>query len=225
MNINTTTITITFGDQADNNIGMQKYEKCKHVSAGLSIEDLKIAENKFKQSGCECNYVDLAQMLPGEIKIHDKIYDIPNAAILIIRNGINKILEEKENGVNKYTHEDLFNEHIALDYDKKAHMYGRIVNKTARWNLSFDDEDREPDYENKMGRIVAYKNVALTSKIRDELPNWFGDKAIGLVAEANLYYDVVSPHKGGDRGKSYIGYHGDTERNITIGISFLYKNV
>ena len=40
-----------------------------------------------------------------------------------------------------------------------AFIKGRVVNKRARWNLCFADCDQEPDYENKRGRIVDFKNI------------------------------------------------------------------
>lgn len=35
---------------------------------------------------------------------------------------------------------DLFEELVKLQWDQKAFMYGKVVNKHARHNLCFDDE-------------------------------------------------------------------------------------
>jgi len=88
------------------------------------------------------------------------------------------------------TKEDMFREQAALDVDKKAFMKGRVVNKKARWNLCFDDKSREPDYQNKMGRIVALKDVPITKMVSDRFVEFFGPKAANLKGEGNYYYDV-----------------------------------
>jgi hypothetical protein len=38
-------------------------------------------------------------------------------------------------------------EQIKLDWDQKAKMYGRVVNKSARYNLCYNLIPQEPDYE------------------------------------------------------------------------------
>ena len=41
-----------------------------------------------------------------------------------------------------------------------AFIKGRVVNKRANHHhLCFADCDQEPDYENKRGRIVDFKNI------------------------------------------------------------------
>lgn len=39
---------------------------------------------------------------------------------------------------------DLFNEQKNLDWDTKAYMYGRVVNKHARHNLCFGQDSQDP---------------------------------------------------------------------------------
>lgn len=98
---------------------------------------------------------------------------------------------------------------IALDYDKKAFMYGREVQKKARHNLCFGDFDQEPDYGSGKGRVISFARLPVLAHIRKYLPQMFGEKAKDLQAEANLYYDVT---------ECGIGFHGDSERRIVIGI-------
>jgi hypothetical protein len=86
-------------------------------------------------------------------------------------------------------------------------MYGRVVNKTARHNLCFDDFDRECDYDNGKGTIVSFDKVEKTNIIRNNLKYFVGEKGDNLKAEGNYYYDI---------SKTFIGYHGDTERRIVI---------
>ena len=33
-----------------------------------------------------------------------------------------------------------------LQWDKKAKMYGKVVNKHARYNICFGNESQDPDY-------------------------------------------------------------------------------
>lgn len=147
--------------------------------------------------------VDDATPLPLAIK------EVENAYILILRNGVDTLLEN----CSEYTQSDLFNEQCELDLDKKAWMRGRVVNKHARWNLCFDTYDQEPDYENKKGRIVSYSRVPITQLLLNQFSNFFGTKADGLKGEGNYYYD---------RSKCGIGFHGDSERRKVIGVRLGY---
>jgi hypothetical protein len=86
-------------------------------------------------------------------------------------------------------------------------MRGRVVNKHARWNLCFADEDQEPDYEDGKGRIVSWKHIPMMSRIREVIAEWTED--VLLNAEANYYYDI---------SKCGIGFHGDGERKKVVAI-------
>src|SRR5438132_4058821 len=177
------TITLTFGDQAENHVGMKKIGTL--AKEGFSVKELK----KIKET-LECEIVDL------------NFEDLPEAAILILRNGVNKVLKDK-------SVDDLFSEQSVLEVDKKAFMYGRVVNKQARHNLCFNETKQEPDYENKKGRIIAFEDVPITNQLRLNLPEIFGEKTKNLIIEGNYYYDIKT---------CGIGYHGDKERRIVVGV-------
>lgn len=87
-------------------------------------------------------------------------------------------------------------------------MYGRVVNKKARYNLTFDVKSQEPKYEQKMGRIVSFFDVPILLYTKDRISS-INPSFSNLVAEGNYYYDTKS---------TYIGFHGDTERRKVIGI-------
>jgi len=186
------TITITYGDQAENHVGMQKIGSL--APTGFSIEELQQAKERFEALDCKCELVVLNDVLEAKTE---------PAAILIVRNGVSKLLGTK-NGAN-----NMYNEQVDLEWDKKAFMYGRVVNKHARHNLCYGDNNQEPDYANKKGRIVSWNNVPLTNKIRNFFGTYFGEKGTNLTAEGNHYYDVK---------KCYIGLHGDSERKIVIAV-------
>lgn len=84
-------------------------------------------------------------------------------------------------------------------------MYGRVVNKHARYNLCVYNEDQEPDYESGCGRIIDRKNLNILNKLFDKINEIF-DPSLE-VAEMNYYYNI---------DKCGIGYHGDAERKRVI---------
>lgn len=172
------TITVTFGDQAENHVGMQKLGEL--AKEGFTIEDLNEINKKLEHK-TKTEYIILGE----------------GAAILIIKNDILKLSD------------NLYDELSVLDFDKKALMYGRVVNKKARYNLCFADMSQEPAYDKGKGRVIDFQDLPILSKIRKTLPDIFGAKAKKLVAEGNYYHDI---------DKSYIGYHGDTERKKVIAL-------
>jgi hypothetical protein len=190
------TITITFGDQAENHVGMQKLGNGL-APAGFSVGELKDAKKKFESAGCLCQLINLNQNLPAGT-IADE------AAILVIKNAVNTLLTPMA-----LSAKDLAIELIGLDWDKQAKMYGRVVNKRARYNLCFADSSQDPDIAAGKGTVIDFIDVSCTNKIRTILSQFLGYKASDLVAEGNWYYDV---------SKCFLGFHGDVERKIVIAI-------
>lgn len=188
--------TLTFGDVAENHARMQKIGSLHKT--GYSVEKLHSLSDALNSVGIETEYICLNDYWMGEDKVDE-------AGVLIIRKGVQYILDTEDTV-------SLKEEHNGLDVDKMAFMRGRVVNKKARWNLCFDDEDQEPCYEEGKGRIVAYRHLPLTQKIREAIAEWTQDEL--LKAEANYYYDM---------NKCGIGYHGDGERRkvfaVRIGVS------
>lgn len=182
--------TITFSECVENHVGMQKVGQIS--SNGFTIEELEKAMDKLKEDGVECTLVDLT--------LYE--YDTERAAILIIYNGMNvlgspadKLLEEQDNITYDATY-----------YDTRRKS---VLNKRARHNVCFGEEEQEPDMEEGKGTIIAFNNVPLLNNVRKRLSYYLGDKASQLMAEGNKYYD---PNKCG------IGYHGDVERRKVIAL-------
>lgn len=184
------TVTITFGEVCENHAGMQKVgEECE---SGLEFEDLEQAHDYFLSAGYECEIHHLNDLLPEGMEA-DAAY------LLVVRNG-----------ANLFGDADAFlAEQCSLEWDTKALMRGRVVNKQARWNLCYAPESQDPDYGAGKGRIVAFEDVPELERIREKLSVLFGEKAADLYAEGNLYYDTE---------KCYIGWHGDGERKIVIAV-------
>jgi len=188
------TFTLTFCDRAENHAGMQMIGDV--AATGFTYKDLKDARENFINAGYRTKLIKLDKLLPADLNHKD------DASILIVRNGTDCIL-------GNHDKDELFAEQEALDHDKKAFMYGRVVNKHARHNLCFSDNAQEPDYANGKGRVIAFDDVPLTKYLRDNFTKYIPCKCDNLQAEGNYYYDVK---------KCGIGYHGDSERMIVIGV-------
>lgn len=157
-------ITITFGEQVENHIGMQKIGKL--AEKGFNLQDLNKAKLVFEQKGYTCELITL------ECPICDISDYKNNAHLLIVRNGIDCFL-----GTTKNSNKSLFEELISLKWDTKAKMYGRVVNKHARHNLCFDEKEQAPDYANAKGTIISWDTTPLLKKIQLTLPEYLGEKA------------------------------------------------
>jgi len=180
--------TITFGDVAENHAKMQKIGTL-HEN-GYSIEKLQNIQKKLTSFGLETEMVDLNAGFDSSFH---------QAKVLIIRRGAQFILGEETAG--------LIQENDNLTMDKKAKMKGKVVNKVARWNLCFADEDQEPNYEDGKGRVVAWEHIPKIARIRQVISEWTED--VLLNGEANYYYDI---------SKCGIGFHGDGERKKVFAV-------
>lgn len=193
-------ITITFGDQAENHVGMQQFGRL--AETGFDFNDLLNAKNNFESLGAKCKLVCLNDAI-SNIDFDGK-NDLPNAYILVVRNGIDMLLRN-----DKQNTKQLYQELDILDWDKKYYAYGGVKNKIARYNLCFANNSQEPDYENKKGRVISYNNVESLQIVKEKLVDFFGEKSTSLVAEGNRYYNVK---------ECGIGFHGDGERKKVIGL-------
>ena len=185
--------TITFGDVAENHAKMQKIGTLHET--GYSIEKLEHIQQKLQGYGLETVMVDLSSGMRSQF--NGTNFD--SAKVLVIRRGVQFILGEETTG--------LIQENDNLTMDKKALMRGKEVEKRARWNLCFADQDQEPDYKNGKGRVVAWGHIPKISRIREVISEWTED--VLLNGEANYYYDI---------SKCGIGFHGDGERKKVFAV-------
>lgn len=196
----TQTITITFGDVAENNPGMQKIGKL--ADSGFTYQDLLDTENNFIKFSEQCPELKIATEIIN-LNTYNNMEGDP-AYLLIIRNGINMLLyNDNVNADNLYTEQN------NLIPDKKATFRGKVLNKLARHNLCYDEKSQVADYEAGKGTVIAYNTVPLLNIIKTQLPVFFTEKSQNLRAEANYYYN---PDKCG------IGFHGDGERKKVIAL-------
>lgn len=214
-NLRNQTYTITFGDQAENHVGMQKIGKLSNE--GFQLNDLQRAKEWFESRGIVCELINLHEKLspskrnPSLPSTSSSTSSSPlEAYVLVARNGVSAILSNNTSSLSSLSSaNELMNEQFLLPKDTHAFMYGRVVNKHARYNLCFSSFNQEPDYENGKGRVIDYNSVPLLKQIREEWINIIGEKGNNLEAEGNYYYDIT---------KCGIGYHGDTERKKVIAI-------
>lgn len=187
------TITITFGEVAQNHSGMQRIGNT--FDKGLTFEDLTEAKRKFENNNRECELIHLHKLLPNHVVVKHDV----EAYVLVIRNGVKSFVQPWQ----------LFKEQKKLEFDKMVFMRGRVMNKRARWNLCFSDLSQEPDYANRKGRVVCFEDVPHLALVREMLPNYFGEKTRMLLAESNYYYNTL---------KCGVAYHGDSERKVIVAV-------
>jgi len=190
-------ITLTWGDMAENGVGMQQLGKLREVGGGFTVADLEKLATQFEDAAELYRLNDPANEEQAE------------AAVLVIRKGVDLLGSFVEGGEVEGTHERMFAEQKSVPYDKKALMRGQVKNKKARWNMCIDDEAQEADYAAGKGTIVRKSDLPVTMSVVDQFEDLFGEKAAGLKGEGNYYYNID------DCG---IGYHGDAERRIVIAI-------
>jgi hypothetical protein len=190
----TSTMTLTYGDVAENHRGMEKIGNL--AKEGFNIGELEEAKRKFEAKGCKCELIDLNKAIEGTE------YEGESAAILIVRKGIDFL----HDGLSA---DKLFEEQMNLNWDTKAKMYGRVVEKHARSNLCYAEKRQEPEYAEGKGRVVHFDDIPMTKAVREHLGEFLGEKGVNLMAEGNLYHNL---------SKCGIGFHGDTERRIVVGL-------
>lgn len=192
------TFTLTFGDVAENHARMVKHGVM--ADRGFTRDELITTKRWFKSKGATTKLIKLHNYLPDDIS--NEIKKANKAWILVIKNGVNLILNDN-NGATA-----LYDEQNALPKDMKALMYGRVVSKHARHNLCFGDNAIASNYEVGQGTVVAFDDVPLTKRIRETLGTILPSMN-DLQLEGNYYYDVNT---------CGIGWHGDGERFKVVGI-------
>ncbi len=191
-------ITITYSECVENHHSMMKHGLI--AANGITFNDLVAGMKKFEEAGLKCEMHHLNEALI-ETEYDNEAKD---AYLLIIRNGVDFLL--KDIGLTK---SDMMMELTSFDWDTKALMRGKVVNKHARHNVCFAESSQTADFANGKGTIIPFDKVLCTNHIRQKLPNMFGPIADHLLAEGNKYNDVA---------KNGIGFHGDFERKKVIGV-------
>lgn len=190
-------MTITFSECVENQVGMEQIgQKCKR---GFNHSDLVLADLYFKNIGCKTELYYLNDLLYEN--------DADDAHLLVIRNGVNKILENNGSLKNK---NDVFDLLKNIKWDSKYFDTRRqkVLNKNARVNTCFSTFSQEADYINKKGTIHNFKDLDLLNILRNQISK-IGNEFENLNAEGNWYYNLEN---------CGIGMHGDAERLKVLGV-------
>lgn len=184
MNFNNKSIGIFFGEDLEKvDIYKRDIQNGQNINAGFNIADMRIARFLFEQVDCETEFYILNQKIgiPTEV-----------AAVLVIKKGIDKLLEF----VNS-TSDDMFKELSAVKWNKKEIINGKSKNTKNYWNIKMNEltDDININYEKKIPNMIDYNNIPLTHRIRDIIPNFIGDKAKDLEGTGYNYWDVTKTGK------------------------------
>lgn len=196
------TISLTFGDQGENHVGMEKIGNMVEPGEGFTYDDFI----KYKKIFTDHDYIvkiyDLNKLYTKDEyyleNIKDKI-EVEKAYVMVIRKGMNFFIKEGK------TTKDVYNEMDKFEWDRKYYDTRRkiVLDKHARANVCFGAKSVDPNYENKCGRIVGYSKVPNLNSLRTDMKNKLGSKFNNLICEGNRYFDL---------NKCGIGWHGDAER-------------
>ena len=197
-------ITVTFGDSGENHVGNQMIGEKVQEGQGFTLEDFQKAKEIVETINPEAIVTihNLKELLIDNIGEKNTTENItigmleylPDTALIIIENILSQELANSiETEMNTLTWDTKY-------WDTRRQ---RVLNKRARSNLCFDENDQEPDYENGKGRIVSFSRLPNLEKIKTSLGKIFGEKGQHLIGEGNRYPD---------RTKNGIGFHGDAER-------------
>ena len=195
-NIFNETITLTFCESGENHVGMEMLGNKASPGEGFNLQDLETIKSFLDEKEYSSELYNLNNLIDEE-----KV-EVDPAHILVIREGV-KYFNIDSN--------ELIKELTSFEWDRKYwdSRRKRVLNKHARSNVCFGTTSREPDYENKKGRIVGFMDVPIVNQISDGLSNLLGDKGANMVCEGNRYFDLK---------KCGIGFHGDSERRRGVGV-------
>jgi hypothetical protein len=188
--------TVTFGDRAENETGMQIIGTL--AANGMSVAHMRNCQAQFTDDGTPCKIIDLRQLL------RDSGESVPEAAVLVVRGGVNALLKDPE------AETKMLKELQSMPKDKQTLSYGRVVNKHARHNNTMGDFTQAPDIPNGKGTVVDFKDFPVTDKLRHILTRLTGAPTL-LTGELNHYFNA---------DKCGIGFHGDAERKLVVGVRF-----
>lgn len=183
---------LTLGEQSEIHVGCEIHGEGL-ADEGFSVEELMEMKEHFQD---QAELVILSDALPEDVRGQNK------AAVLHIKDGVNLLM-----GSASYA-DEMLEEQMSVKYDEFYwdRRRQRMLNKIARHNAVFGERHIEASEDYRQSTVIGYDEVPKFQRVRDMLPEVFGEKARNLNSEGNHYYDP----------KSGIGYHGDCERKRVI---------
>ena len=191
-------MTITFAESVENHAGMQSIG-CK-LPTGLS--------RTFLQDICKnSDYV-----------LHHLRCEDDAGLVVVVPNGVERLLGAMGDRQKKPAAQALYEEILGQSFDNQFYNVKRrrVMYKHGRLNNCFADIEQAPQLSVGKGTVVNFSSVPLLSKLRQRLPSLVADSDAkkllsNLYAETNLYVNVRKKSTG-------IGFHGDTERSLVVGV-------
>jgi hypothetical protein len=195
------TITLTFGDAGENHVGMEMIGEKGNIGDGFNKKDL---ENIIKRMNLLGLNKQIELYYINELLDEEKRKNTEEAYVLVLRNTL------KTNLLRETEFEELKKEMNSFEWDSQYFDRRRkkVLNKHARYNVCFNEESKDPDYENGKGRIIGFQDLKIMNRLKENLKLLVGEKMDGMICEGNKYFDV---------SKCGIGWHGDAERRKVIG--------
>ncbi len=197
------TINLTFGESAKYHERIQALGTIEE--SGMTPANLATAKSQYESLGFQCQIYDLTQipMLADTNPISTSTPNTPSqkldpAQLLVIKRAITNSAA-------------LYEEQLQFPRDKKALMYGRVLNYKAHHKLCFSDFDQAPDYPSGKRTVINFSKTPHLAAIRDSLPKITKLPQLeGLQCNATYYYDT---------SKTYFPWHGISNRQRWYGIS------
>ena len=181
-------VTHTFSECVENHAGMQTIGAKRQH--GFTEEQLAA----------------IADANPDTTTLHTLAHSGERAAVLVMHDGVDLLLGKGEA-------DKLLEESKGQAFDEKFLNTRRkkVQSKHGRFNNCYADTPQDPDIEKGKGTVISFDSAPKMAALRAALPTKFGPDAANLFAETNDYYNIAKPQVG-------IGFHGDTERSIVIGV-------
>lgn len=213
-------VSLTFCNRGENEPGMQMIGG--PPSQTVTVDMLKAAKAQWDAgngadgvvSPDESELIDLSAGLKN-VSYLEGAPMMDGAAVLVLRRFVQRLLGE--DAVGKVEHE-LEHQMQNGKIDKQKYNKRRKVvqNKHKRWNNVMADFDQEPDIRNGKGTVVNMVHYPMIQALNNHAAMWLQqDKPV--ICEQNRYYNI---DKSTDGTPCRIGWHGDKEREIVLGVRF-----
>lgn len=199
--IDTVRYAITFGEVAILHIGTTEYGS-KRREVGFTVTELEELAQKVNTQVPGCAEVfHISEVLPPHLQTQEN-----QAATLVIRNGASFV-----SGRHDFANKLLEEQKQSVSYDRKYYdvRTRRTKNKRARYNVVFGEEELAHNDDYTRCTVKSFAKLPYLCALRSALSDKLGERAQGLSAEGNLYYDDACG----------IGFHGDSERKVVICVS------
>lgn len=175
------------------------FSECVENHAGMET-----IGNKRAEGLAEKTLADAAARWDAQLHVLEQ--GDRHASVVVFPGGVDALLGHG-------AADELLAESVAQPFDTRfLNARKRVVQtKHGRHNNCYADAAQAPDLEQGKGTIVSFGTCPRMASLRAALPRLLGEGVADLFAETNKYYDVSNAKVG-------IGFHGDTERRVVVGV-------